>query len=253
MSQTLNNSLPTDLDPQGLPRHIAIIMDGNGRWATQRNLPRTIGHAQGAKTLKHILRCCQDWGIEALTVYAFSTENWGRPMEEVNFIMNLCERMLQKELAEMHQQGVKINFIGDSSALPLTVARAIHHSIELTQNNPGIQFNIAMNYGSRAEITSVCQQIAQQIQAGTLQPEDIDEDTIEQQLWTAGLPAPDLLIRTSGEKRLSNYLLWQLAYTELYFTDTLWVDFDQTALHQALQEYQNRQRRFGKVSSRDAA
>jgi undecaprenyl diphosphate synthase len=253
MSNMFNTSLPADLDPQKLPRHLAIIMDGNGRWAAQRHLPRSIGHAQGAKTLKQILRCCQDWGMEALTVYAFSTENWGRPPEEVNYLMNLCERMLQKELAEMHQRGVQVRFIGDIAALPITVARAIDHSIELTQHNSGIQFNIAMNYGSRAEITSVCQQIAKQIQAGTLQPADINEGTIEQQLWTADSPAPDLLIRTGGEQRLSNYLLWQLAYTELYFTDTLWVDFDRAALYQALQEYQSRQRRFGTVSSCNAA
>jgi undecaprenyl diphosphate synthase len=253
MTNMFSNSLPPDLDPQRLPQHIAIIMDGNGRWATNQNLPRTIGHAQGAKTLKHILRCCQDWKITALTVYAFSTENWGRPIEEVNFLMSLCERMLRKELAEMHQQGVKINFIGDLSALPITVAQAIENSIKLTQHNPGIQFNIAMNYGSRAEITNACQQIAKQIKAGTLKPEDIDDTTIEQQLWTAGLPAPDLLIRTSGEQRLNNYLLWQLAYTELYFTDTLWVDFDRAALHQALQEYQHRQRRFGVVPKMSAA
>jgi undecaprenyl diphosphate synthase len=253
MPSMFSNSLPADLDPKKLPRHIAIIMDGNGRWATNQNLPRTIGHAQGAKTLKHILRCCQDWGIEALTVYAFSTENWGRPAEEVNFLMGLCERMLRKELAEMHQQAVKINFIGDLSALPLTVGQTIENSIELTRHNPGIQFNIAMNYGSRAEITSACQQIARQIKDGTLKPENIDEATIEKQLWTAGLPAPDLLIRTSGEQRLSNYLLWQLAYTELYFTDTLWVDFDRNALHQALQEYQHRQRRFGAVPAMNAA
>jgi undecaprenyl diphosphate synthase len=253
MPSMFSNSLPADLDSQRLPRHIAIIMDGNGRWATNQNLPRTIGHAQGAKTLKQVLRCCQDWGIQALTVYAFSTENWGRPAEEVNFLMSLCERMLRKELAEMHQQGVKINFIGDASALPITVAQAINNSIEVTQHNSGIQFNIAMNYGSRAEITSACQQIARQIKAGTLKPEDIDDATIEQQLWTAGLPEPDLLIRTSGEQRLSNYLLWQLAYTELYFTNTLWVDFDRAALHQALQEYQNRQRRFGAVQNMTAA
>ncbi len=253
MPNMFSTSLPADLDPQKLPRHLAIIMDGNGRWATRRHLPRSIGHAQGAKTLQQILCYCHDWGIKALTVYAFSTENWQRPLMEVNYLMNLCERMLHQELAEMHQLGIQIQFIGDLTALPMTVARAIDQAIERTQHNSGLQFNIAMNYGSRAEITQVCQQLAHQIQAGTLQPADINETTIEQQLWTAGTPAPDLLIRTGGEQRLSNYLLWQLAYTELYFTDTAWVDFDRAALHQALQVYQQRQRQFGAVLSSSAA
>jgi undecaprenyl diphosphate synthase len=235
--------LPTELDPSRLPTHIAIIMDGNGRWAEQRKMPRTVGHAQGARTLKNILKCCDDWGIAALTVYAFSTENWRRPLEEVNYLMVLCEQMLEKELMAMHDRGVKLQFLGDLTALPISLERLINKAIDLTQHNRGITFNVAMNYGSRAEIVKTCQSLATKVQAGEMQPSDIDEITFGAEL--SDELAPDLLIRTSGEMRLSNFLLWQLAYTELYFTDTLWVDFDRAALLKALVEYQSRQRRFG--------
>lgn len=234
-----------ELNPRFLPQHLAIIMDGNGRWATQRNMPRTIGHSQGARTLKNLLRCCSDWGIKALTVYAFSTENWQRPLDEVNFLMMLFERMLQQELAEMHSKGVKINFLGDLTALPITLNKLVQQVIELTQYNGGIQFNVAINYGGRADITKACQEIAQEVQQGTMQIADITEVAIEQHLSTKGQTAPDLMIRTSGEMRLSNFLLWQLAYTEMYFTDTLWVDFDRQELQKALIIYQQRTRRFG--------
>jgi undecaprenyl diphosphate synthase len=241
------HQFPSELNPQFLPKHVAIIMDGNGRWATQRNMPRTIGHSQGARTLKNLLRCCSDWGISALTVYAFSTENWQRPLDEVNFLMMLFERMLQQELAEMHLKGVKINFLGDLSALPITLNKLVQQAIELTKYNRGIQFNVAINYGGRADITKACQEIAQKIQRGTMQISDITEESIEQHLSTRGQTAPDLMIRTSGEMRLSNFLLWQLAYTEMYFTDTLWVDFDKQELQKALIAYQQRQRRFGSL------
>jgi undecaprenyl diphosphate synthase len=240
-----SQQFPADLNPHFLPKHVAIIMDGNGRWATQRNMPRTIGHSQGAKTLKNLLRYCSDWGIEALTVYAFSTENWQRPLDEVNFLMMLFERMLQQELAEMHARRVKINFLGDLTALPITLSRLVEQSIELTQYNCGIQFNVAINYGGRADITKACQEIAQKVQQGTMQVRNITEESIEQHLSTHGQPAPDLMIRTSGEMRLSNFLLWQLAYAEMYFTETLWVDFDRQELQKALMVYQQRQRRFG--------
>jgi undecaprenyl diphosphate synthase len=242
--QDLPQLLP-ELQPQLLPQHLAIIMDGNGRWAAQRNMPRTIGHSQGARTLKNLLRCCSDWGIGTLTVYAFSTENWQRPLDEVNFLMMLFERMLQQELAEMHLKGVKIHFLGDLTALPITLYKLVQQAIDLTQYNRGIQFNIAINYGGRADITKACQEIAQAVQWGTLQIKDITETAIEEHLSTRGQSAPDLMIRTSGEMRLSNFLLWQLAYTEMYFTDTLWVDFDRQELHKALIIYQHRQRRFG--------
>jgi undecaprenyl diphosphate synthase len=240
-------SLPCNLDPQRLPQHVAVIMDGNGRWAKQRGLPRIAGHRQGARTLKALLRCCKDWGISALTAYAFSTENWQRPLTEVNFLMNLLERMLQQELAEMQRQGVRITFIGDLSVLPVSLRRAMEVAMAATADNRAIQFNVAVNYGSRTELLQAVRQIVQKAEAGEITAADVDEHLVNQNLYTAHSPEPDLLIRTSGEMRLSNYLLWQLAYTELYFTDVLWPDFDTQAFQQALLTYQGRERRFGTV------
>lgn len=244
----LLSQLPTDLDPQKLPEHVAIIMDGNGRWATQQGLPRIAGHRQGAKTLKELLRCCKDWGIKILTAYAFSTENWRRPTEEVDFLMLLFEKLLHRELAQMHQEGVKISFIGDLSGLPKSLQQRMQHSILETANNQGIQFNVAVNYGGRQDITQACRQIAELVQQGELTPEAINENLIKQHLYTKYIPEPDLLIRTSGEMRLSNFLLWQMAYTEVYFTDILWPDFERSAFHQALLNYQRRDRRFGSLN-----
>ena len=243
------SSLPADLDAQRLPRHVAVIMDGNGRWAAQRGWPRVAGHRQGAKTLKALLRCCKDWGIESLTAYAFSTENWRRSPEEVDFLMLLFKRMLRQELTEMQREGVKIVFIGNLSGLPEALQQEIQHATRVTANNQMIQFNVAVNYGSRAEITQACRRVAEQVQQEKLNAANVTEDLIEQYLYTVDIPNPDLLIRTSGELRLSNFLLWQLAYTELYFTDILWPDFDRAAFHQALLAYQNRDRRFGTVST----
>jgi undecaprenyl diphosphate synthase len=240
--------LPTDLDPQTLPQHVAVIMDGNGRWAKQRGFPRIVGHRQGAKTLKDLLRCCKDWGIPALTAYAFSTENWQRPLKEVGFLMRLFERLLRRELAEMQREGVRITFIGDLSVLADSLRHEIDRAMTLTAQNQGIHFSVAINYGSRAELTQACRRIAEHAQQGLLQPQAIDEKLIEQYLYTQGMPDPDFLIRTSGEQRLSNYLLWQLAYTEFYFTDTFWPDFDRNAFHQALLYYQGRDRRFGQLT-----
>ncbi|MGL5083024.1 MAG: isoprenyl transferase [Microcoleaceae cyanobacterium] len=245
--QKVLQELPTDLDPNRLPRHIAVIMDGNGRWAKQRGLPRTMGHRQGVDTLKDLLRCCQDWGVGALTAYAFSTENWGRPLEEVDFLMALFERVLMRELREMMEEQVRIQFVGNLNALPNSLQARIQESMESTYNNQGILFNVATNYGGRQEIIQACQAIATQVQQGLLQPENIDEAVFEKHLYTAGLCHPDLLIRTSGEMRISNFLLWQMAYAEIYVTDTLWPDFDRTELHRALCSYQQRERRFGKV------
>ena len=239
-------SLPADLDRARLPQHVAVIMDGNGRWARERGWTRIAGHRQGARTLKELLRCCRDWGIRVLTVYAFSTENWRRATEEVDFLMLLFERLLRRELAQMQQEGVKISFFGDLSALPKTLRQEMQSAIVATVNNQAIQFNVAVNYGSRAEITRVCRQLMEQGQQG-LSLEDVTEDLIGQYLYSDN-PEPDLLIRTSGEMRLSNFLLWQLAYTELYFTKTLWPDFDCAAFHQALLAYQGRDRRFGSVA-----
>ncbi|MCC5622475.1 isoprenyl transferase [Nostoc sp. CHAB 5715] len=241
--------LPTDLNPQKIPQHIAVIMDGNGRWATSRGLPRIAGHRQGAKTLKELLRCCKDWGVRALTAYAFSTENWQRPVEEVDFLMHLFERLLHRELAQMHQEGVRISFIGDLSALPKSLQTEMERSMTETLNNQAIHFTVAVNYGSRNEITRVCRQVAQLVQQGELSPQEVNESFVEQHLYTADTPEPDLLIRTSGEMRLSNFLLWQMAYTEMYFTNILWPDFNRKAFHQALLSYQRRDRRFGQVKA----
>ena len=242
-------TLPLDLDSNFLPRHVAFIMDGNGRWATQQGLPRMAGHRQGARVLKDLVRCCKDWGIPMLTVYAFSTENWQRPLAEVQFLMRLFERLLRKELTELHEEGVRLQFLGDRTELPDTLQAEIETAIAATAQNQAVTFNVAVNYGSRLEIVRACRHVAQQVQQGLLTPEAINEAHLTKQLYTADYPDPDLLIRTSGEQRLSNYLLWQLAYAELYFTDCLWPDFDRAAFHQALLSFQQRDRRFGKLSN----
>lgn len=239
--------LPTDLDLNRLPQHIAVIMDGNGRWAKRRGLPRIMGHQRGVDTLKDLLRCCRDWGIPALTAYAFSTENWGRPLEEVEFLMTLFERVLRRELQEMMAENVRIRFVGDLDVLPPSLQSEIARSMEDTEKNTGVQFTVATNYGGRQEIVQSCRAIAQQVQQGLLKLDDINESLFENFLYTKGIPDPDLLIRTSGEMRLSNFLLWQLAYAEIYVTQTLWPDFDRHILHEALLNYQQRERRFGKV------
>lgn len=238
---------PADLDPHYLPHHVAVIMDGNGRWAQQRGWPRILGHRRGVDTLKQLLRCCKDWGISHLTAYAFSTENWGRPEEEVEFLLSLFERVLRAELKELIAEGVRIRFVGDLGCLPRSLQDEIAVAMEQTQTNTEIQFTVATNYGGRQEIVQACQKLARQVQAGQLQPEEITEELFTQQLYTHDLCDPDLLIRTSGEQRLSNYLLWQTAYTEQYFTPILWPDFDRVAFHQALIDYQSRHRRFGKI------
>jgi len=239
--------LPTDLSENRLPQHVAVIMDGNGRWAKNQGKPRIIGHQKGVDTLKDLLRCCKDWGIPALTAYAFSTENWGRPQVEVQFLMTLFERVLRRELQEMKQENVKIRFVGNLADLPDSLRQEIDRSMEDTKNNQGIQFTVATNYGGRHEIIQACQAIASKVEQGSLKASQINEDLFEQHLYTQGIPHPDLLIRTSGEMRISNFLLWQVAYAEIYVTPTLWPDFDRVEFHQALLTYQQRDRRFGKV------
>ncbi|MDS3862054.1 polyprenyl diphosphate synthase [Thermosynechococcaceae cyanobacterium BACA0444] len=239
--------LPDDLDRERLPRHVAVIMDGNGRWAKNRHLPRIMGHQRGVDSLKDLLRCCKDWGIQALTAYAFSTENWGRPVPEVEFLMTLFERVLRRELAEMVAEGVQIHFVGDLACLPASLQEEINRAMAATAHNQKIQFVVATNYGGRREIIQACRSLAQRVQTGELQPEDIDERQFEHHLYTVGLPDLDLLIRTSGEMRVSNFLLWQVAYAEIYVTDTLWPDFDRNAFHEALRNFQHRQRRFGRL------
>jgi len=244
---TVLRDLPADLDAQRLPKHVAVIMDGNGRWAKERGLPRSMGHRRGVDTLKELLRCCKDWGIQTLTAYAFSTENWSRPLEEVDFLMTLFERVLRRELREMTQEGVRINFVGDLSPLPASLREEIRQAVEQTRHNQAIQFIVAKNYGGRGEILQACRAIAERVQQGLLQLDEINEALFEQHLYTAGICDPDLLIRTSGEMRISNFLLWQMAYTELYVTETLWPEFDRQEFHRALHDYQRRHRRFGRV------
>lgn len=245
---TMTTDLPEDLDTTRMPTHVAVIMDGNGRWAKRRGLPRIMGHRKGVDTLKKLLRCCRDWGIGALTAYAFSTENWGRPTREVDFLMTLFERVLRQELKEMMEEDVRIEFVGNLAALPETLQQEIDRAVSMTAGNQGIRFSVATNYGGRQEILQACRAISAQVKAGTLQPEDIDESLFSRHLYTSNISDPDLLIRTSGEMRISNFLLWQLAYSEFYITDTLWPDFDTAEFHEAMKAFQKRDRRFGKVN-----
>jgi undecaprenyl diphosphate synthase len=238
-----------NLDVNKLPQHVAVIMDGNGRWARQRGLPRIEGHRQGANTLKKLLRTCKDYGINTLTAYAFSTENWGRPLKEVSFLMTLFEKLLRKELAEMNEEGVCIRFIGDLTPLPQSLQKEIELAMKVTKDNTAVNFNVAINYGSRKEIVRACKAIAERIRQGTLTPETIDETIIASYLDTSASPDPDLLIRTSGEMRLSNFLLWQMAYTEIYVTDVFWPDFNSVEFFKSIADFQNRDRRFGKLKN----
>ena len=245
--QSVLQELPADLNKNRLPKHVAVIMDGNGRWAKNRGLLRVMGHQRGVDALKDLLRCCKDWGVPALTAYAFSTENWGRPLEEVSFLMTLFERVLRRELQEMMKENVRIRFVGNLKALPPSLQDEIERSMNDTKDNLGIQFTVATNYGGRQEILQACRAIATKVQQGSLETNNIDEELFESHLYTAGIVHPDLLIRTSGEMRISNFLLWQMAYAEIYVTQTLWPDFDRVEFHKALSSYQKRERRFGKV------
>lgn len=239
--------LPPDLMPERLPKHEAVIMDGNGRWAKRQGMPRIMGHKRGVDALKDLLRCCKDWGVKALTAYAFSTENWNRPLEEVDFLMTLFQRVLRQELREMMRENVQIHFVGKLDALPRALQAEIERSMAETQHNQDIQFTVATNYGGRQEILEATRAIAHLVQQGKIQPQDIDEELFTNHLYTKGICDPDLVIRTSGEMRISNFLLWQMAYSEIYVTDTLWPDFDRSEFHRALSSYQQRDRRFGKV------
>ncbi len=223
-------------------KHIAVIMDGNRRWAKEKNLPSAMGHKKGVDALKATLRACDDFGIKYLTVYAFSTENWNRKKEEVDFLMELLAITLTNELAEMHAEGVVISFIGDTTKLSEKLQKILQNSVETTKNNTGVHLQIAFNYGARDEIVHAVKNIA----AKGIKPEDITEDLISQNLYTKNIPDPDLLIRTGGEMRISNYLLWQIAYSEIYVTKQYWPEFDKNSLVSAIEEFHNRQRRFGK-------
>jgi len=228
-----------------LPSHIAIIMDGNGRWAKKRALPRIAGHHEGMKTVKKITRFANAVGIDTLTLYAFSTENWKRPKTEVEFLMRLPEEFLGTYLPELIEQNVQVRMMGNHEMLPDHTKRAIYKAMEETANNDGLILNFAMNYGSRDEIVQAVKSIAAQIQQNEISEDEISEELLSSHLMTKDLTEPDLLIRTSGEVRLSNFMLWQLAYTEFWFTDTLWPDFDEACLLDAIESYQKRNRRYG--------
>lgn len=227
------------------PLHVAIIMDGNGRWAKARGLPRIAGHRQGAEAVRATIKACADLGVGYLTIYAFSSENWKRPIDEVDDLMGLLSLYLRRELAALHSQGVKVGFIGDRSRLGPEINRLIREASELTKNNARLTFTVAINYGGRQEIIEAARKLAQNTLDGTLEPEEIDEAEFARHLQTTALPDPDLIIRTSGEQRLSNFLLWQSAYSELIFIPTLWPDFSREHLERAIAEFQGRERRYG--------
>jgi len=234
-----------DIDKGKLPVHIAIIMDGNGRWAQKKGLPRVMGHKAGMEALKKTVKSCSDLGIKILTVYAFSTENWNRPQDEVNYLMDLLVEYMRREVNALHKNKVKIKLLGEVDMLPDQTRTEIEEAIELTKNNEGLQFNIALNYGGRAEILRACRNLIKDLEAGNLDMDSADEKVFSSYLYTSNDPDPDLIIRTSGEQRISNFLLWQGAYSELLFVDRLWPDFDEAVLHSAILEYKNRSRRFG--------
>jgi undecaprenyl diphosphate synthase len=230
-----------------LPRHVAVIMDGNGRWAEKRFMGRIAGHRAGVEAVRSIVRACSVRGIEALTLFAFSTENWKRPKDEVNWLMDMFLTALGKEVKKLHENGIRVRVIGDPSAFSEKLRKAVHKAEALTAENTGLTLNIAVNYGGRMDITLAMRAIGEKIQAGELSAADITPELIQQHVFLSDLPEPDLFIRTGGEKRISNFLLWQLAYTELYFTDTLWPDFDNKAFDDALASFATRQRRFGRT------
>ncbi len=227
-------------------QHIAIIMDGNRRWAKEKHLPSAMGHQKGVQSLKTALKACHEFGVKYLTVYAFSTENWNRPKDEVNFLMGLLANTIKNEIKELHENGVRIKFIGKISELNDELKEILHSAEEKTKDNTGVKLQIAFNYGSRMEITNAVKEIAKDIAEGKLKAEDVTEQIIQDKLYTKDIPDPDLLIRTGGEQRLSNYLLWQSAYSEIYVTNEYWPDFDKDSLAKAIKEYSERTRRFGK-------
>lgn len=232
-------------EPGRVPGHIAIIMDGNGRWAKRRMLPRAAGHRRGAEAVRKAVMGCVSQGVKFLTLYAFSSENWKRPPEEVDDLMGLLRLYIRQELQELDENGVRVRFIGDRSRLSDDIRRLIEEAEIKTGSNAKLTLIIALNYGSHAEIVRAARDIARDVKAGLVDPDDITEDLFSQRLYTEEIPDPDLVIRTSGEKRLSNFLLWQSAYAELIFLDVLWPDFDESSLAGAIQEYQARERRFG--------
>jgi undecaprenyl diphosphate synthase len=245
---TLQRLAEAGLDPHRLPDHVAIIMDGNGRWAQQRGLARVEGHARGVKSVRATVEECCRLGIGQLTLYCLSSENWKRPQAELDFLMLLLEQYLVDERKEILEQNIRFSTIGRRSDLPERVLTEIDTNVRLSQDNTGMALCLAINYGGRTELIDAVRSLAKQAQAGTLDPDRIDEAVINSALYTAGMPDPDLLIRTAGELRVSNFLLWQISYAELWVTDLCWPDFDRATLHQALKAYGSRERRFGGLS-----
>ena len=239
--------LPANPDPSPGPHHVAIIMDGNGRWAKARALPRIAGHRRGADAVRRVVRGAGELGVPVLTLFAFSTENWTRPADEVNDLMGLLRHYLRNELEELHKNGARLRVIGNRERLDADIVRDIADAEQLTRNNTRIDVNICVKYGARDEIVQAARSLARRVAAGDLKADDIDENHFERELLTAGVPDPDLLIRTSGEQRISNFLLWQCAYAELVFVDTLWPDFGKEHLEQAIAEFRRRERRYGGV------
>lgn len=235
------------IDKKTVPKHIAIIMDGNGRWAKAKNLPRTFGHKAGVETIRDIVKECNELGVKYLTLYAFSTENWKRPKDEVGTLMSLLVEYLKGEFDELNRNNVVINNIGNISKLPEVCQKELLSAYERTKNNTGLTLNLALNYGGRNDIIQAFKGMHNDIEEGKFTVEDIDDCKVSEYLYTKGIPDPELMIRTSGEQRLSNYLLWQLAYAEFWFTDTFWPDFTKKELRKAIYDYQNRDRRFGGV------
>lgn len=240
-------TLSNEIDLENLPSHIAIIMDGNGRWANKRGLPRTVGHRAGVEALRGIIRYCAEIKIRYLTLYAFSTENWSRPDEEVTALMGLVIEYLNKEIKTLHSNNIKINILGDLTKLPENTRVEVEKGIATTQGNTGLQVNIAMNYGGRQEIIKAVKDLYVHLDSKSNDLEEITEELFAEFLYTRSIPDPDLVIRPSGELRLSNFLLWQVAYSELWFSDILWPDFNSEHLCKAIIDYQKRDRRFGKV------
>ncbi|HKI31332.1 MAG TPA: isoprenyl transferase [Gemmataceae bacterium] len=242
---TLARIIAAGLDPERLPRHVAVIMDGNGRWARQRGMPRVEGHLRGVQSVRSTVEECCRLGLEQLTLYCLSSENWKRPQHELDFLMTLLHKYLLDERAEIMGQNIRFTVIGRRAGLPDNVLAEIDENIRVSSQNTGMTLALAINYGARTEIVDAVRAVAERVRRGELDPSAIDEDTVSGALYTAGMPDPDLLVRTAGEMRISNYLLWQISYAELWVTEKCWPDFDRDTLHQALRDFGQRERRFG--------